>query len=48
MKKSKENVIWQRNCRVIATVMLLIAIVFISYALTHLGLAAYFVLEISK
>ena len=33
MKKSKENVIWQRNCRVIATVMLLIA--FIGYALTH-------------
>ena len=35
MKKSKENVIWQRNCRVIATVMLLIAIAFIGYALTH-------------
>ena len=35
VKKSKENVIWQRNCRVIATVMLLIAIAFIGYALTH-------------
>lgn len=35
MKKSKGNVIWQRNCRTIATVMLLVAIVFICYALTH-------------